>query len=152
MTSASRRNTVGILALVLVGVAIVYGLIRIGPPSEERQRRFDERRVEDIRSLARAADLHWTRQGTLPATLDVLVDTAPRELASTDPESGDPYEYRVLADASFELCASFGTDWADPLAEEFWAHRRGRHCFTLEAQEVERDDDDHIIVRSPPRR
>ena len=112
MTVPSRRNTLGVLAVAVVAAAVVYGLFRVGPPSDERERRLDKRRIEDLRSIARAVDLHWTRHGNLPAALDLLSDATVQDVTFGDPESGEPYEYRVLTDSTFELCGSFGTDWS----------------------------------------
>ena len=144
MTALSRRNTVGILAVAVVAASVVYGLIRIGPPRDERERRLDERRIEDLRWIARAIDLHWTQNGTLPAALDLLSDSTVPDLTFRDPESREPYEYRVLTASTFELCGLFGTDWLPPSGpdrsppgvEVFWSHPTGRHCFDLVVGEV----------------
>ena len=149
MTASPLRTTVGGLAVAVVAAAVAYGLLEVGPPSDERERRLDERRIEDLRRMARAIDLHWTRTGDLPATLDLLADALPRDVTFNDPESGEPYQYRVLTDSRFELCGIFGTDWARPSEDEFWSHPVGRHCFDLEAHEVQRDDDEEEKERAP---
>ncbi len=142
MTVPSPRNLVGVLAIAGVATAVVYGLMRLGPPSVERERRLDERRVEDLREIANAVDLHWTRRGNLPAALDTLPDTVASDASFSDPATGQSYEYRVLTESTFELCASFGTDWLRPSLDLFWSHPTGRHCFDLDVREVQREDED----------
>ena len=142
MTAPSPRNLVGVLAIVVVAVAVVGGLMRVGPPSVERERRLDERRVEDLREIADTTDLHWTRSGSLPAALDA---------SFSGPATGQSYEYRVLTESTFELCASFGTDRLRPSMDVFWSHPTGRHCFDLAVHEVQRDEDDQdrpAVMRS----
>ena len=153
MTALSPGNLVGVLAIAVVAVAVVYGLMRVGPPSIERERRLDERRVEDLREIADAVDLHWTRRGSLPEALDSLPDTVASDASFSDPATGQSYEYRVLTESTFELCAIFGTDWLRPSMDVFWSHPTGRHCFDLEVREVQReeDDQDRSAVKRPAR-
>jgi len=142
VTVSFPRTTVGAVAVAVVAMSVVYGLTQVGLPSDERKRRLDERRVEDLREIARAVDLHWTRHGSLPASLHELSDATVRDVALNDPERGESYEYRARAAATFELCGSFATDWSAPSAEVFWTHTIGRHCFDLEVREVQRQDAD----------
>ena len=148
MTARSPRNLVGVLAVVVVAVAVVYGLMRVGPPSVERERRLDERRVEDLRKIADAIDLHWTRRGSLPVALGALSDTVASDASVSDPATGQSYEYRVLTESTFELCASFETDRSRPSLDVFWSHPMGRHCFDLEVREVQREEEPSLGGRS----
>lgn len=141
MTVSSLRTTTGVVAVAVVAAAVVYGFTQIGPPRDERERRLDERRVDDLQGLARAVDLHWTRHGGLPTSLQELSDGAVRELTLNDPERDEHYEYRVETASAFELCGVFGTNVSEPSADVFWTHPVGRHCFNLEVREVRRDAD-----------
>ena len=127
MTVSILRTAVGVVDVAAVAMSVVYGLTRVGSPSDKRERRLDERRVEDLRGgIARAVDLHWTRRGSLPASLHELSDATVRDVALNDPERGEPYEYRVRAAWAFGLCGFFGTDWSDRSMEVFWTHPMGR--------------------------
>ena len=138
MTAPSLKNAGGVVAFAAVAIAVVYGLTRLGPPNDERERRLDERRIKDIRRIARAIDLHWTRHGNLPAALDLLSDATIQAISVNDPERGEPYEYRVKTASTFELCGLFGTNWSRPAVDQFWSHSMGRHCFDLKVREVQR--------------
>ena len=104
--------------------------------------RLDERRIEDLDRLARSVDLHWTRDGDLPAALNALSDAAVARATLSDPGTGQPYGYRVLTASTFELCGHFETDWSPRLSDEFWSHPPGRFCFELDVREVRRQDEE----------
>ncbi|MEE8592636.1 MAG: hypothetical protein V3T03_00785 [Candidatus Bipolaricaulota bacterium] len=137
----SRTAIVGVAVVVLA--AVIGGIILLDSPVQERLRRLDERRVSDLRELSYVVDVYWTREGHLPASLAELSEEERivRDLA--DPATGQPYEYRVLGDKTFELCAIFAhdtdTDERDSLYMSFWFHGTGRQCFQLKAQDVNRD-------------
>lgn len=143
---ASTGTTVFIgLASVVVVVAVVAGLIMLPAPGEERTRRLDERRVEDLRGVAGAMDMYWTRHGSLPASMAELASESGVRISTRDPGNEQEYELRVLDAATYELCASFertSADSAEPdrraqdPSEDFWSHGVGRQCFRLEAQDV----------------
>ena len=138
MTGLDRRNVVVVVAIAAVGTAVVVGLVRLGPPGDERSRRLDEQRIEDLGRLARSVDLHWTRDGSLPPSLGALSDAAVPGARFSDPGTSRPYGYRVLGDSTFELCGQFETDWSARSSDEFWSHPPGRFCFELDVREVRR--------------
>jgi hypothetical protein len=70
--SLSRSQLVGGLGTVAVGASIVAGIFTLGSPAEERTRRLDEGRVQDLTGLARSLDPFWTRHSNLPGSLDEL--------------------------------------------------------------------------------
>jgi len=89
-----RRVLVIIVVLVVLG-ALGGGFYLIGPPSEGRARRLDERREMDLQRLQLATNLYWTRNNRLPATLDELAAEAGTNMYSRDPQSGQPYTYAL---------------------------------------------------------
>jgi hypothetical protein len=137
-----------VLVSVAVGavlVAVVAGLMVLPPPTQERVRRLDERRVEDLRGIARAMDVYWTRHGRLVASLEDLSGEPGVRVSRRDPGTGQEYELRLLDESTYELCASFErptTDYGEPRgrpedpSEDFWSHGVGLRCFRLDAQEV----------------
>jgi len=139
---SGKKIIVASVVIVVVVAAVIAGVILLDSPAQERLRRLDERRVSDLRELSYAVDVYWTRKGNLPSSLADLSseERVVRELA--DPETGDPYEYRVLNDKAYELCAVFArdtdTDERDSPYMNFWFHGTGRQCFKLEAQDINR--------------
>lgn len=143
-----RRPSANSILVVCVSAAIlaavISGAVLLDSPAEARLRRFDERRVDDLRELSYAVDAFWTREGRLPDSLDELGKEERIVWELADPETGEPYEYRALGETTFELCAEFasdaGFDEHDAPFERFWLHGAGKHCFELEAQDIDRMD------------
>ncbi len=139
MTPLSLRQAVMGVVVVAVVSAIVGGILVLGSPADERMRRLDERRVDDLVAIARAADLFWTRHDRLPASLEELSAEPGASASTADPGTGAPYGYAVVGGAAYELCATFGrsaTLEGQRLEADFWAHGEGRQCFRREATRV----------------
>lgn len=124
-------------AVIIVTAAIVAGFFVIGGPGEARLERLDEARLDDLRAIDRAAEQVWERTGMLPSSLDSLAAVAQLTPDQRiDPETSEPYEYRILSDSTAEVCATFALadDTAVPLAHrsDIGGDRpAGRHCYTL---------------------
>jgi len=135
------RSVVAITLIAVVVAVVIVGVILLDSPAQERLRRLDERRVDDLRSISAELDFYWTREGALPSSLEELSNEAGVFIELHDPETGQPYEYRVLGSNTYELCAQFSRDTAeerDHFYRDYWSHSAGRQCFELEAQAVER--------------
>lgn len=136
----------GIIAA--VAISTFAGFFVAGSPQSERLRRFDEQRVFALQNIQGQIVSFWQTKGQLPASLADLRDPISGYQTPNDPETGISYEYRVLGDLHFELCATFKTDsavssfapeYAMPRAappvvpyadmQDNWAHGSGRACF-----------------------
>ena len=135
------RSIVAIGLVVAVLAVVIVGVTLLDSPAQERLRRLDERRVDDLRSISAELDFYWTREGTLPSSLEDLAKEPGVFIELYNPETDQPYEYRVLDSNTYKLCAEFARDTADEQGRphrDYWSHGQGRHCFKLEAQAVER--------------
>ena len=132
---SGTRLLAAILVLVVTG-AVIAGIVVIGPPSEERTRRLDDRRVEDLRRISSSARVYYTRRQRLPASLDELAAEPGIAFAPQDPQTGEPYGYRTLDSERYEVCAVFERTAAGERAAGFWSHGAGRQCFTLKAEDI----------------
>lgn len=133
---AARPRIAG-FAILLVVAGIGGGLLILGSPADERVNRLDRRRVQDLQQIERAVNLHWTRQGRLPVSLDELSRDAGVRISVNDPVTGEPYAYRPLDDAKFEVCAVFETaEQGEVAIAGFWSHGAGRQCFQPMAREM----------------
>ncbi len=133
----------GVVAL--GALAIVSGFFVVGSPQAERLWQFDERRISDLNTIQWQIVNEWQTKEELPATLDELRDDISGFVPPRDPETGEPYGYRVTGNLGFELCASFktsskGEDGSkarsvpvpamDPYGmQENWMHDVGEACF-----------------------
>ena len=128
------RKIVVVVAVLVVLGALGGGFYLVGPPAEERARRLDQRRETDLQRLRLAADLYWTRNGRLPASLDQLSEEAGTNIYSRDPETGESYRYTVKASDIYELCAGFARD--SEARGDFWSHAAGPRCFQITAKRI----------------
>lgn len=138
MSPLSGRPVVGAFIVAAVVAAIGVAFVYVGSPGEARQRRFDDRRVTDLTEIVTSLDVYWRTNARLPASLE---EAARGGAASVprDPESGEPYPYRIVDDRHYELCAAFARPSTEvPAMHEppFRGHAAGRQCFTLEAKAV----------------
>jgi len=142
-----KTNIPKILAIVLsvlVLGSIIAGFFIVGTPGAQRNRRFDDERLQNLQSIQDQAVNYWTQKNVLPPKLSDLEDSISGFKVPTDSATKLPYEYNITSPLSFELCANFATNDADfgisasaqansPYLNSFqqnWFHNSGRVCFT----------------------
>lgn len=119
-------------ATVVVVAAIAAGLWAVGSPLTAREERLDARRIEDLTLLEQAIDGFAAQHGAAPAMLDSVV-VRPDTAWLRDPATATRYDYLVMSDSTYRLCATF--DRASPPVSPYprdpmyWQHPAGRHCF-----------------------
>ena len=133
------------IVVVVVASAVVYGLTLVGTPAQQRLLTFDDRRISDLQSITNAVDGYWQRNNALPQKLEDLRNPLYYVSSIQDPKTGEPYEYRTVSGAAYELCAIFETDstmrqdprtMPKPFSEQIWDHGIGRTCFSLQVQKL----------------
>lgn len=146
----------------VVAVAVVASFFIIGTPGDERLRRFDDKRVSDLSSIQSETLNFWIKKERLPQTLSELESDLSYFTVPVDPQTKAPYEYKVLSQYQFELCASFITENTStqdnyPTSpygfESKWNHGAGRTCFTRtidpELYKTENNKDIPVVVPRP---
>lgn len=129
------------VVITVVIAAVAGGFFFIGSPSEERARRFDERRVNDLQIMQSEVINYWRLKNILPQNLAALQDDIRGFRPPQDPETNAPYEYAVISTPSFELCATFNRGTVESASRapkpaprepygQNWEHEAGRVCFT----------------------
>lgn len=135
-------------AVAAAALIIVSGFFMAGSPQAARLRLFDDRRVENLQGIQSQIVFFWQQKNRLPQNLDELKDSISGYLPPADPETNQPYEYRVASDLEFELCANFKAESAEaavynpmitqpiegpeiyyPESFNNWQHKAGRICF-----------------------
>ena len=141
-TKQSRgfRKILGWGTLVLVLSSIGVGFLIVGSPQLQRERRFDEIRIQDIDSLYWQIISYYQAKAILPQTLQDIETHSPGFVIPKDPETQASYEYNVQNSATFELCAVFSAPSIagttnnsiyparDPVYA--WVHEAGRACLS----------------------
>lgn len=138
MTSLPGGSILAGLGVTAVIAAVWSGLVILGAPAQARERRLDDRRVQDLEAIGRAVDLYNSRRGALPPSLSELAAETAAMSITHDPGTKQPYEYRIVSVDKYELCARFQQPSADrgSRAVNLWSHGAGRQCFGLTAHEV----------------
>lgn len=134
----------------IIVASVVFGFVVIGSPFEQREIRFDEKRINDLSVIQSQVIYYWQMKGTLPNYLSQLEDSISGFLVPSDPENGGSYEYALPAikpgqNPTFQLCAVFKkSDFNIDKSEiapklmaprgayyinESWQHDKGRYCF-----------------------
>ena len=147
-STPGHGRTAAYVASIFVLAALVAGFFIAGSPAAERARRFDEQRLNDLRSIQWRVVSHWQVKGTLPKTLSDLATDIDGFSDPKDPETGISYRYVPTGERSFELCAVFARAYGDPSAPAKpvfgsdlssirseidaggWAHPAGEACFS----------------------
>ena len=126
------------LGITTAVVAVIAGVIVAGSPGEGRMQRLDGIRAGDLRSISMSIDAFWLRQERLPDSLGELVADPRAQVSIEDPETEEAYEYQVLGEDSYELCAVFAlASITDNRARDaFWLHDAGRYCYSLSPQKA----------------
>jgi hypothetical protein len=138
------HRVAGWASTAIVLIAAVGGIFAAGTPAEERLRKFDVRRAEDIRSIrdevmTQTMGYGWRNPNAtlsikqpLPASLDQVVSRALQARPRIeDPQTKARYEYQVVEEGVFRVCATFEKDRDEP-GDVAWNHPAGRHCFTFD--------------------
>lgn len=142
-TQASGLNKLFLaIATTIVGIAVIWGIVLAGSPGNERERKFDDRRVDDLRAIQN--EITNIAYGNKPVRPDAPVVPVPQTLEEvqaqavyqklnlTDPETGTPYIYRVQSATQYQLCATFSFP-RDMSYDIFWNHPAGDYCFDIDA-------------------
>ena len=130
-------------SVITVIVAVGVGLFILGSPAEERARRVDDRRVEDLQGIVAATDLYWTRHARLPVSLDELTSEPGVRIKTSDPANLEIYGYKALDSTHYEVCANFeqvSGETSSNSEMNLWAHNSGPQCFQFEAEEIVRNN------------
>lgn len=144
--SGKTKAVAWVVSLVII-VAIVGGFFIVGSPAIQRDRRFDEKRINDLQILQGEIISYWINKGNLPVKLGDLKNDITGFQPPVDPQTQEPYQYSVKGTLTFELCADFKTDskfssqhpriakpilavgpYGEPYQQN-WDHGIGRTCF-----------------------
>ncbi|MCX6784993.1 MAG: DUF5671 domain-containing protein [Candidatus Komeilibacteria bacterium] len=132
------------LMAVMVIASVVIGIFLIGTPVDQRNRRFDDTRVQALQNLQSQILNYWMQKQSLPEKLNQLEDSISGFVVPTDPDTKNGYEYKIITPLSFELCATFKTSGQDfpptikvesmtqPYGslQQNWDHQAQLTCFT----------------------
>jgi radical SAM superfamily enzyme with C-terminal helix-hairpin-helix motif len=137
--------------MVVVAGLVVFGFYSAGSPQTARALKLDQQRIGDLQGMQSQILYFWQQKNRLPVNSAELRDSISGYVAPQDPETGNAYEYTILGDLKFELCADFKTEgeigntqitsevlkpMSYPSYFDNWQHGTGRTCFerTIDSQ------------------
>ncbi len=124
------------IALIIVISALSSALVFGESPMEARNKKLDSAILNDFSSIKNAIDQYYNSNESLPKNLSVLegeVEFMTQDRL-TDPETDSNYQYNILSESEYELCANFRTsnleddDGMNEFYRETWPHQKGRQC------------------------
>ncbi|MFT5179531.1 MAG: hypothetical protein ACI9GH_000418 [Candidatus Paceibacteria bacterium] len=151
VTSSYYKSLVIGVIVVIIGT-IVGAFVAIGTPSEQRDARIDEQRINDLRVVQSEVIGFYTSKKRLPESIDELEDVLRGFQPPVDPESDESYKYSVNGTETFTLCADFNSkqDYLEKRREYYyddyygtdawiWNHIKGETCFerTIDPEKLE---------------
>lgn len=134
-----------IIVSVVVVASIIIGFFIVGTPKDQRDRKFDEKRVGNLQMLQGEIVNYWTKKDALPEDLSKLEDDISGFKVPRDPNKVDVYEYQIIDPLTFELCATFAKANQNTKAglrgefypvspydnyQQNWDHEAGRVCWS----------------------
>jgi len=126
------------LSSVIVLVAVVGAFFIVGTPQAARLLQFDQQKVQDLQNIQYQIVNYWQKKQVLPNSLSDLDDPISSFKIPADPQTNQPYEYRVIEAENlvFELCADFNRETQKNESQNYyiyenenWIHGPGRVCF-----------------------
>jgi hypothetical protein len=136
---ANLGKVLSILAAIVVGAAVSIS-IWLNPPSENRARSLDLKRLEGLKLTDSAICKYFKSHHALPADLKVLDSEKNQPIQANwhDPETQQPLEYVITGQETYRLCATFdrSSDWQSPDEYRFKKHGAGRDCFDYTADRI----------------
>jgi hypothetical protein len=134
-----KAKWVGWAAGLVALIAVAAGFFIMGTPSQIREMRLDDQRIQDLQNIQWQVINYWQQHESLPATIDDLNDPLANWQAPADPVTKEPYTYTRTSPLDFQLCATFaalgdssanayGPNPGDTTLET-WQHDAGTQCF-----------------------
>ncbi|MFH1315716.1 MAG: DUF5671 domain-containing protein [Candidatus Uhrbacteria bacterium] len=134
------RNAAIVTAVLALGT-IILGFVFVGSPATQRLVRLDSQRVDNLAEIQYEMINYYSLKQELPEVLSDLNNSIYGFVVPTDPADQSEYQYNIISDLEFELCATFATEsktsltrsepmYYDRSATENWSHSLGYTCFT----------------------
>jgi len=118
-------RALALAAMLVVGALVAWAFTIVRSPFSARQQLADEQRLQGLMEATRLIDCHFTYAGALPESIEAmsafLADRAQRlpvadgcaNAAPVDSDTGAAYDYRVIDNDTYEICATFAAGWPE---------------------------------------
>lgn len=129
-----------VMLTVVVLCTVIYGFMDGGSPKAAKDKRDDDTRYQNLYTLRGTINSYYSKNKTLPTTLNEGVRPSNVSVSSygaqeywKDPETKTDYEYKILNDKEYQLCATFATDNTKSIDkyQNAFGHPSGYYCLTF---------------------
>lgn len=117
--------------------SVVGGFMIVDSPGTTRMLERDQERVLNLNEIQRLIIREYIENGTVPVDL-----SAPVFSRLLDPQTDQPYEYKVTDSNSYELCATFELPAKNYERDRYFSgqdwdfHEKGYQCFDQKAADI----------------
>jgi hypothetical protein len=133
------------VTITVIILSFIGSFFIIESPSLARAKAYDRTRIQQLQNLRYNIENYYYQNKKLPINLEELTSEN-AYLQLKDPQTDKPYQYNVIDQNNYELCADFETSNKEPdYSQDFYAaefaHEAGYYCFKLKvipAQEAGR--------------
>lgn len=143
-----KKNTVVKIyfwsSLALVLIILVSGFLIADSPAKVRNMKYDAEIIRDFNTISHEINSYNIRNSKLPEDLEELENNTEFIKISNyikNEETREVYEYKVINDTEYELCATFRESNLDDNQDrdymyEEWPHEKGNKCFKKKVNKV----------------
>jgi len=127
-----------IIISTIIVIIVIVALFLVGSPKQERLKRFDEQRLQNLQEIRFVAiDQFYQDNRRLPDALQEMYSTNQMSgITFLDPVSKESYGYTRINENTYELCTVFDMPSDSEMIkyDPFWEHGSGPTCFTISVQ------------------
>jgi len=132
-------------SLIIIIAVFVSALLIVESPKEARDRKLDNTTLEDFNIIFDGLNNYYSENQRMPITLEELKSEVlfVTEENLRDSDTNQAYEYNVIADKKYQLCAVFktsnidGQDVSKKFYRETWPHKIGKQCIDKSIEQRE---------------
>ncbi|MBU1164860.1 hypothetical protein KKA15_04865 [Patescibacteria group bacterium] len=139
LTNSKIPRLMGIISLVIIIISFIGTFFIVESPAQARRKAYDRTRINNLQEITYAVNDYYLENETLPNSLNEL-ESFRTYIQIVDPKTGQAYEYKVVDENSYELCAEFDTSSEEGIQDKYYGspyaefvYQGGRNCFTKKA-------------------
>lgn len=131
-----------ICSLLVIIIAFVTSFFIVESPNEARNRKLDEKVINNLDAVKRGIDQYYIDNKKLPQTLEDVSNEKYDFLTSeqfVEVSTGKYYGYNPLEEKKYELCALFNSSNMENNTNDYyystWKHDMGYQCITKRVED-----------------
>ncbi|MFH1427325.1 MAG: DUF5671 domain-containing protein [Patescibacteria group bacterium] len=129
-------------SLIIIIAIFTSSLFFVESPTETRNRKLDNNILDSFSSIDSAINTYFDENNKLPDNLEIIKNEFPyiTDEDLMDPITKKAYEYKVISERNYELCADFrSSNMAENMEnyyKDMWPHEAGYQCLSQKARDL----------------